>query len=174
MKLLNGELVMETTKCHCHGGVTIQYAPCKFDGRAQRGVKCEICGSVRKRHEFLEASRHSCERCGGTGVRNETLQDSVPQVEWEMLPVKVVDHGRRTTMNDALLGFGAIFTCLDYGRSRDLSDVELIESALGAHGGVSGYHIAREDGEVASYIEIERKSSGYAVRARWADGGTNR
>lgn len=173
MKLQSNALVFEQTKCHCTNGLIIERQPCRYDNRAQRGTPCQLCGSKVKRHNWINTGSHTCERCNGTSLRPETLQDYLPGAEWTQLPVKVLSKGAPTTANDALFGFGAIYTCLDYGRHWQLSDVELIEAAIDGHGGVSGYHVARPSGEVCHHIEIERKSQGYAVRARWADGGTN-
>jgi len=95
-----------------------------------RGKKCPHCGSTTKHnHKYLDKGEiQDCCMCRGKGKKQEDSCSSMPQKLFESLDFMVVRTNLQQTFNEAYLGIGCVFSCTDYGRHKNMTDEELINS----------------------------------------------
>jgi hypothetical protein len=136
MKVENKQLILERKDCtNCnHGTIPTQIDcdKCNGTGNGPRGGKngCKKCHGFGR--DWDHVNRLTCPVCNGDYIhfKLETPYDHI-HLSKEDIPVKVVrDYVSRTmSFAEQYLGMG-LFSCVDYGRSQNQTDEEIIESAF--------------------------------------------
>lgn len=185
MRLENGTLILEKTKCYgCMPSGSGKFpvrATCPTCNGTQRGPKggrrthagtgCKTCidGTVNSKTDFRD-----CGRCKGTGLDDEDYLSRIPIEVWRGFEFRVFRSNRQQSMNEALIGIGCCWSTTDYGRHQSQSDEELIaEIRDSSHGSIQATNIVRSkhDLRIADAIGIFCSDNGYSVRAIFDDLG---
>jgi hypothetical protein len=179
MKIENGKLVFERTKCSgCSGTGTIQPRKrCPKYGHRMRGKPCPHCGSTRKdNHGYIEdGPRITCTKCDGSLLEDE---DRFSYLPWATViaavPVVVQRSNRRASFNEEYIGYGIIQGCVDYGKSAKMTDEELIASVKDTDrtSSTQGAHISDKSGRVCDRIVVACHDNGYSLVAAFDEAGS--
>lgn len=166
MRLENGKMVYEMHPCiSCDGkGQVNEILDCPNDRMKMRGQKCPHCGTTNCHHSFISTGKmRPCGYCDGAGKKMEDRCDSIPDEMWKALKFKVYRTNQHTTFNDAYLGFGSVWSCMDYGRHMEMTDDELIAKVRDEGNYIQAIKIINEDGTICDHIGIVCKDQGYVV-----------
>src|SRR5690348_16084967 len=133
MHLSENFLVFDKKDCtRCSEGKIPSKIPCKKCGGSGDGVrggkkKCRVCLGFG--YNWDHNQPQTCSVCGGNYKEFELEEetDYLPKEIWENLRFKVYRHNRMLTLNESYLGFGCVYSCVDYGKSWDSKDEEIIE-----------------------------------------------
>lgn len=173
MKIIDGKIVLEITKCGW----------CDGKGTSPARIKCPKCMGTRRGPRggrngcsCLDGSAYSktltevCGRCDGAKTEMETLTDYATPEMWQGMTFKVIREEKgRFGFNEEYLGVGYVYTCGDYGRAwGDHNDSALIEDVRKSTGH-QACKFAKNDGTLADHIAILVTPNGYKVKAVFAD-----
>lgn len=174
MRVENGKLVYATTTCWtCNGtGAYRPNHPCPRYDRPQNGQPCPHCGSTTKHgHHYLPDGQDvTCGRCQGTGKVPENRYDYLPSEIVTAIPLVVVRSNRAITFNESYLGIGCLWSSVDYGAHRRLSDealAEKIRSDMSQGHSVQACHVVDKEDRLPPFIAICCNNQGYSVRSAW-------
>lgn len=172
MKVESGVLVYEYKQCFtCMGsGRYTPHVPCPNQHKAQRGKPCAHCGATHKfDHHWLPQESVQCPKCLGTLIEREDRYDYMPVEILRSIPVKVLRSTREATWNESWLGHGCLWSTVDYGAHRRLSDEKLIEKVR-EHFSVQACAVVNEQDELPPFIALLTSDTGYSVRSAWKMG----
>jgi hypothetical protein len=83
------------------------------------------------------------------------------------VPIVVARRDREATWNEAHLGLNCVYSVIDYGRSAELSDTELIAHAREQVArGTQACKIVDDDDRLPKALVIAAHRSGFSVRAQ--------
>lgn len=160
----------------CFGKGTIwaeAYKPCpKCRGTGLKGRgKCRECNGYQRPNQpngtvADYTKQKTCPHCNGKPEAfdipdmTDYLQDEI----WQGLTFKVYRDERPLSWNESHLGFGCVYSCMDYGTAYKSSDEEIIE-VVRKHTGHQACKVVRDDGTLADHVGIFIATGGYSVRA---------
>lgn len=175
MEIKNGKLILGYLNCSsCSAGTVpskIDCPKCNGTGNGPRGGKkgCRSC------HGFGSAFDHdnrlTCEVCNGNYIdfRDETPFNFI-RLKKNDIEIKVIRDRESRIMSwaEQFIGVG-LFSCTDYGRHKNMTDDELIESAFKFE--EQGYHTtqgiklvrAKNNLSICNYLAIVTGDQGYSV-----------
>ena len=172
MRVEDGRIVYEAKPCPgCNG--TGRFRPvqrCPRYDRPQNGQPCPHCGATRKYdHHYLPSDQEeTCVQCAGRGQVLEDRCDYLPREILSALPIVVVRSDRSITWNESYLGLGCLWSTVDYGRHRTMTDEELVAGVRnGQHGSTQAIAVVDDQGRLPPFIAICCSDSGYSVRSAW-------
>jgi hypothetical protein len=194
MRVENGTVILEKKDCYCskHGripGVVVdKYAPkqcpkCKGTGKRGNG-RCRNCnnrdvyysdtfprtpGSV---PDYDNYTTKVCPRCNGNwqNALDENLTDNLPIEICRSIPVEVFKKPtREITFNEAHLGFGTVYSVVDYGRSRDWSDEQYIEAIHESMNIQVCNYVRKDDMKLCDCIDILTSNQGFSAWPVWKE-----
>jgi hypothetical protein len=168
MKIVDGRFIYEMHECSsCDGkGEVEEFIDCPNDRMTMRGKKCPHCDTTNKHHHLISTGKmRSCGHCEGKGKVMENDCDKIPEEIWQSMTFKVYKTDRPTTINDAYYGIGCVWSCMDYGEHKNLTDEQLIDKVR--HGGsyIQATKISDKEGNICDHIGIVCKDQGYVVHA---------
>lgn len=175
MRIENGNIILERKNCtRCNAGTIpseITCPKCNGTGNGPRGGKrgCKKCSGFKT--VFDHDNRLTCPDCNGDYINavEETPYDHI-YISKNDLDVKVIRDRETREMSwaEQFIGVG-LFSCTDYGRHKDMSDDELIESAFhfdekGTFW-TQGIKLVRNkhDLSICNYLAIVTGNQGYSV-----------
>lgn len=171
MRIENGKVVLERRPCcSCSGTQLVAgrrvCSKCHGMRRGPRGGrdKCTACMSYGADRGLVPDfdNKVKCSACTD-GTQPETLCDTLPHEAWLALPFKVYRHNRGSTFNEAYLGFGCVFSSVDYGVAAGQDDYSVIASVKG-HQWIQATTLAKDDGTMCDHVGIFVGRNGYSVR----------
>jgi len=171
MEVLNGVVVLGDRACfRCQGNKeTMLRKPCPNYGKVTNRRPCAHCASTRKDgHAYLDIGVGTCPDCKGVGTRPETMSDYLPVEVWAGMRFVVYRENRAATWNEQYLGSGCVYSTVDYGRSRDMTDEALAEEVRTNKQSAQASTICDRDGRLADHIGIFTNRSGFSVRPVFA------
>jgi hypothetical protein len=154
MRIENGYVILEKKDCNCtrddrlENGMMIdrfeaKLCPkCKGTGKRGNG-RCRECNArdgywsnsfPRTPGYVADYSKFSvkvCSHCNGAwhNFDDENLTDNLDADILREIPIRVVRKPNRPiTFNESHLGFGTVYSIVDYGRSRDWTDEQYAEA----------------------------------------------
>lgn len=170
MRVENGYLIPEKKKCfQCQGTKRHNdFKTCPLIDKPVKHLdksKCPYCGAKRKfEHKSILMGEIDCKYCED-GFVAETLYDYVPLEIWRDMEFRVFRSTRPTSVLEKLLGVG-VFSSVDYGKHKELTDEQLIESVKGKTYQPQGVKIANtKTGKLADFVGIYTSEEGYSVIA---------
>lgn len=172
MRVEDGKLIYESRTCGTCDG-TGRYRgnhPCPRYDRPQKGQPCPFCGSTtRYGHHYLpDAEDMVCPRCQRTLQEPETRCDYLPQEVLASIPIVVVHSNRAITWNESYLGVGCLWSTVDYGRHKTMTDEQLVaEVRDGRHSSVQATAVVDDQDRLPPFIAICCSDQGYSVRSAW-------
>jgi hypothetical protein len=171
MKVIDGTVVFEERQCssclHDTPGQIAGKQPCATcsgTGKGKRGKVggCQSCHGYQTQPDFDNLV--PCPRCQETGLVAETITDTIPSEIVRSLPVVVIREDRRATWNEQYLGLGSLWSTIDYGRSWQLPDAEVIAQARESMTFVQACKVA-PDGILCQALCILLHRQGYTLTA---------
>ncbi len=179
MRIEDGVLILERVTCSwCDGtGKVTRFKICEnYNKPVNRfsGRKCPKCGAKNKHsHGTVGTYEKSCDHggCDG-GIYQEGICDTIPQEMWESLDFKVYRSDRGISMNEALLGFGCVYSCLDYGQAYHTKDDNEIIVRVREHKFNQAIDVVNRDTRrLCDHVGIFVNRGGFSVRAVFEDRG---
>lgn len=173
MKIEDGHIVLGRKACHnCQEGTQPSKeacSECQGTGKGKRGKAngCKKCNGYR--HQWNHDKRVTCSTCSGNYAEFQAENDCdyLPADEWEKLEFRVIRNGPGMTFGESVLGFGCVYSSVDYGRAWSKPDADTLAEVV-----ASNYHqackVADKTGKVCTFVGIFISPTGYVVRACFA------
>jgi hypothetical protein len=171
MKIQEGRIVFETTRCHsCLFGNPGKVAgknpcsECQGTGKGKRGKVggCNKCYGYRTEPDFVNLKE--CSVCSGSGRVPETITDCIPDEIVKSLPLEIIRTDRRATWQEEYLPIGLLYSCIDYGTLASLDDTRAIEKVRAELHSVQACKVVQDD-RLCHALQVIVRTNGYAVQA---------
>ena len=166
----SNKLIYDTTECSTCTG-TGKYTPfesCPRQNKPQRGVPCPYCGGTRiDGHHQIPKPQVECPKCEGSLVEPETRYDAMPIGILDYIPLKVIHSNRAITFNESWIGTGCLWSTMDYGAHKALSDEKLIAKVREGIHFTQACKVVDKQDMLPAFIAILTNDSGYSVRSGW-------
>jgi hypothetical protein len=171
-------LRLGTTHCRaCRKGkvpTKLKCPRCAGSGDGPRGGRNGCTRCYGNGHVYDHDNLSTCGECGGEyhDKDMERWTDHVPTRFCELVPIRVIRVDRDNTWNESHLGFGTLWSAMDYGKAFTMDDEDLLDAVrreLIAHP-PQGSKVTVEGDDplqrkVASGLVIAVTRTGYALRA---------
>ena len=169
MKIENGTVVLETTSCHCSSTPTPgQIVPLRSCCQKKR---CGVC----KGEGYVRLAAETCSTCKGTTRRTETLSDYASQEMIDSVPLRILRADRQASWNESYLGFGCVYSCIDYGDAARQSDEALLARLKERNTHFQACHFVRLENrlpvELVEAFGVYVNRNGFSVRPIFASTG---
>jgi hypothetical protein len=92
------------------------------------------------------------------------MTDYIPKEEFKKIPIKVIRQERKLSWFEQTFGVG-LYSCVDYGRSREKTDEELAESVRGHTHQLCKVYRDR----LCDYVGVFVGDNGYSVVGLWKE-----
>jgi hypothetical protein len=175
MRIEGKQLILGERTCHCHhfpygaGKIAGKKAcsECEGTGKGKRGKDrgCKKCYGFTTEPDFVNLI--VCPTCQGEDRIAEIDTDPLADEDFRSLPFRVVREDRGSTWLEEYLPLGSCWSSIDYGRSWQLSDEELIAQVKAAASNVQACKVSR-DGRLCDEVLIILHRQGYRVDAVFA------
>lgn len=199
MRVEDGVVVLEKKDCNCArdsrlepGTVIDKFEPMicpKCHGTGKRGNgRCRNCNerngywsNTFPRNPGYVANYEkwtikTCPHCNGNwqNFDDENLTDTLDAKYLLDIPMRVVRKPNRPiTFNESHLGFGTIYSVVDYGRSRDWEDEQYFEAVRKDFGGFPSNQATkftdRNTMRLCDEIVIVTSDQGFSAWPNWID-----
>lgn len=183
MRREGDKLILEQGSCHWCDGSGLRAGnkscpTCNGSGRGPRGGKgkCRSCFGRGITPDF--ANLVECELCHGTKIQPEDRYDFLPEAIWKQLPFKVLRRDRDMSWAEQYLGmmardsevFHNVYSVMDYGEHRNLSDEALIAKVRDCSSASShqASKVVNKDMTFCSFVAIITSNQGYTVAGIWS------
>jgi len=192
MRIENNVLVLEEKDCGCikddrtPPGTRVRrfgYKKCtKCKGTGMRGSgRCRECNA---RDGYFSATNprkagyvpdysvveeiQPCDACHGKLVVLENRTDNLSLDIIRAIPMRVERMpNREITFNESYLGFGTVYSVVDYGRHKDLSDEEIIAEVKASPNKQACNYVLRD--LLCDEIVIVSSNQGFSAWPKWAE-----
>lgn len=171
MRVEDGKLIYDLRPCLiCKGTGRVRHSHlCPRYGMNQNGKPCLHCGATTKRSHHCIPDRQdaTCGECGGSLQVPEDRYDYLPQDILNAIPIIVVRSDRGITWNESYLGLGCLYSVVDYGEHKRLTDEELVAQVRDKPYGTQTTAVVDDQDRLPPFIAICCHDSGYSVRSAW-------